>query len=152
MLFPASLNLGMTMRLALTDEMLSGSEVAHFWEEVYKSQRRICQVPTPTRWEALPKLVDGGFVGRPNSVCRAHSEAWKWKSLSHVRFFETLWTIYSLWDSPGQNAGVGSLPLLQGSSQPRDQQLSIVMNHEWEINFCGISLWHLEVVCHCNII
>ena len=28
---------------------------------------------------------------------------------------------YSPWDSPGQNTGVGSLSLLQGSSQPRDQ-------------------------------
>ena len=32
----------------------------------------------------------------------------KWKSLSHVQLFETLWI------SPGQNTGVGSLSLLQG--------------------------------------
>ena len=29
--------------------------------------------------------------------------------------------LYSWWNSPGQNTGVGSLFLLQGSSQPRDQ-------------------------------
>ena len=29
--------------------------------------------------------------------------------------------LYSPWNSPGQNAGVGSLSLLQGSSQPRNQ-------------------------------
>ena len=61
---------------------------------------------------------------------------WKWKSLSHVRLFTTPWTIQSvefstkflfifmywiaytcricIWNSPGQNTGVGSLSLLQG--------------------------------------
>ena len=29
--------------------------------------------------------------------------------------------LYSPWNSPGQNTGVGSLAFLQGSSQPRDQ-------------------------------
>ena len=29
--------------------------------------------------------------------------------------------LYSPWNSPGQNTGVGSLSLLQGSSQPRDR-------------------------------
>ena len=29
--------------------------------------------------------------------------------------------LYHPWTSPGQNTGVGSLSLLQGSSQPRDQ-------------------------------
>ena len=36
----------------------------------------------------------------------------KWKSLSHVWFFETPWT--HPWNSPGQNTGVDSLFLLQG--------------------------------------
>ena len=36
---------------------------------------------------------------------------WKWKSLSLVWLFVTPWT--SLWNSPGQNTGVGSLSLLQ---------------------------------------
>ena len=38
---------------------------------------------------------------------------WHWKSLSHV--WHSLWPhgLYSPWNSPGQNAGVGSLSLLQ---------------------------------------
>ena len=45
---------------------------------------------------------------------------WTWKSLS---LFWLLWPpgLYSPWNSPGQNTGVGSLSLLQGSSQPRDR-------------------------------
>ena len=37
------------------------------------------------------------------------SNKWKWKSLSRVWLFETSWTIYiySPWNSPGQNTGVG---------------------------------------------
>ena len=40
-------------------------------------------------------------------------EKWKWKSLSCVH---SLWLheLYSPWNSPGQNTGVGSLSLLQG--------------------------------------
>ena len=35
--------------------------------------------------------------------------------------------LYSLWNSPGQSTGVGSLSLLQGSSQPRDwTQVSLI--------------------------
>ena len=37
----------------------------------------------------------------------------KWKSLRPVWPFVTPW-MYSPWDSPGQNTGVGSLSLLQG--------------------------------------
>ena len=44
-----------------------------------------------------------------------------WKTLSHVRLFATQWTLwdamvhmYSPWNSPGQNPGVGSLFLLKG--------------------------------------
>ena len=36
------------------------------------------------------------------------------KSLSRVWLFATPWTIYSPWNSPGRNTGVGSLSLLQG--------------------------------------
>ena len=42
------------------------------------------------------------------------SEKWKQKSLSHVLLFAAPWTIYSPWNSPGQNTGVGSLSLFQG--------------------------------------
>ena len=37
----------------------------------------------------------------------------KWKLLSSVRLIASPW-IYSPWNSPGQNTGVGSLSLLQG--------------------------------------
>ena len=50
----------------------------------------------------------------------SESPKWKWKFLSRVQFFGTPWNIYSPWNSPGQNTGVGSHSLLQGSSQPRD--------------------------------
>ena len=52
------------------------------------------------------------------SSCWATREAqlkqWKWKSLSPVWLFATPWTIYSPWNSPGQNTEEGSLSLLQG--------------------------------------
>ena len=38
---------------------------------------------------------------------------WKWKSLSRIRLFAPH-GLYSPWNSPGQNTGVGSLSLLQG--------------------------------------
>ena len=38
---------------------------------------------------------------------------WKWKLLSRVWLFATPW-LYSPWNSPGQNSGVGNLSLLQG--------------------------------------
>jgi len=37
------------------------------------------------------------------------------KSVSCVWLFATPWTIYSPWNAPGQNTGVGSLSLLQGN-------------------------------------
>ena len=45
---------------------------------------------------------------------------WKWRLLS-VCLFATPWTIYSPWNSPGQNSGAGSCSLSRTSSQPRDQ-------------------------------
>ena len=42
------------------------------------------------------------------------SGKWKWKSLSHVELFLTPHGLYSPWNSPGQNTGLGSLSLLQG--------------------------------------
>ena len=42
------------------------------------------------------------------------------KLLSRVRFFGPH-GLYSPWNSPGQNTGVGSLPFSRGSSQPRNR-------------------------------
>ena len=43
-----------------------------------------------------------------------HCWKWKWKSLSHVPPFLQPRELYSPWDFPGQNTGVGSPSLLQG--------------------------------------
>ena len=44
------------------------------------------------------------------------------ESENHSVVSDSLWPrgLYSPWNSPGQNTRVGSLSLLQGSSQPRD--------------------------------
>ena len=42
-----------------------------------------------------------------------HTITWNWKSLSRVQLFSTH-GLYSPWNSPGQNTGVGSHSLLQG--------------------------------------
>ena len=50
-------------------------------------------------------------------VCSLHlcllKVKWKWKSLSCIRSLPSH-GLYSPWNSPGQNTGVGSLSLLQG--------------------------------------
>ena len=43
--------------------------------------------------------------------------------------------LYSPWDSPGQNTGVGSLSLLQGSSLPRDRTQVSLKGRRGEIVF-----------------
>ena len=50
---------------------------------------------------------------------------WKWKLLSRVRLFVTPW-IYSPWNSPGQNTGVGSLSLLQGIFPTQGSNLGLL--------------------------
>ena len=47
-----------------------------------------------------------------NSGLQSFDVKWKWKSLSHVQIFVPH-GLYSPWNSPGQNTGMGSLPLLQ---------------------------------------
>ena len=60
----------------------------------------------------------------PSPRCRI-AGAWKWKSPSRVWLFGTPRTIQSM-DSPGQNAGVGSLPLLQGISPTQGSNPSLL--------------------------
>ena len=43
-----------------------------------------------------------------------------WKSLSCVHSLQPH-GLYSLWNSPGQNTGMGAIPFSRGSSQHRDQ-------------------------------
>ena len=57
-----------------------------------------------------------------------HKLQWE-KSLCPIRLFATPWTIYSPWNSPGQNTGLGSLSLLQGifptGMEPRSPTLQV---------------------------
>ena len=62
-----------------------------------------------------PDLVP--YLSRLVKEIKSFHSCWekrKWKSLSRVWLFATPWTIYSPWNSPGQNTRVGSLSLLQG--------------------------------------
>ena len=68
----------------------------------------------------------------------------KWKSLSHV---DSLWPhgLYSPWNSPGQNTGVGSLSLLQrifptqglNSGLPHCRQILFQMSHKGSPRILG---------------
>ena len=53
----------------------------------------------------------------------AKNETWLGDQITAVKVKVTLCnpTDYSPWNFPGQNTGVGSFSLLQGSSQPRDK-------------------------------
>ena len=46
---------------------------------------------------------------------------WEYYHLNTIVFQFMNMECLCSWNSPGQNTGVGSLSLLQGSSQPRDQ-------------------------------
>ena len=55
------------------------------------------------------------FICSWNSWMRSYWGLYrKWKLLSNVQLFATPWTIYSPWNSPGWNTGVGNHSLLQG--------------------------------------
>ena len=56
--------------------------------------------------------LNGETSGRSHR--KSGTEGVKWKSLSHVWLFATH-GLYSPWNSPGQNTGMGSLSLLQGN-------------------------------------
>ena len=57
------------------------------------------------------KLTWNGLTGEKHANLLTFRYLWKWKLLSCVRLFVTL---YSPWNSPGQNTVVGSPSLLQG--------------------------------------
>ena len=57
--------------------------------------------------------VYGSSLLKSLSRTEALSLSWKWKSLSCVQLF-ALHGLYTPWNSPGQNTGVGSLSLLHG--------------------------------------
>ena len=73
----------------------------------------------PLSWWCYPTILSSvtPFSSGLQYFSASESEKWKWKSLSHVWLFVTPWTIqsiYSLWNSSGQNTVVGSFSLLQG--------------------------------------
>ena len=73
------------------------------------------------RQRPLGSLYGICLLGQQGQIENFHrQEKWKWKSLSRVQL---LWPpgLYSPWNSPDQNTEVGSLYLIQGSSQPRDR-------------------------------
>ena len=72
-----------------------GDTLIPFWLLLWGNER-------PGAWSLQP------FVAFTDTL------KWKWKSLSHVWLFAIPW-IYSPWNCLGQNTGVGSLSLLQGT-------------------------------------
>ena len=70
--------------------------------------RNLSHTPKVRSWrQCTGEMVAVG--GARSDMVKWKSE--KWKSFSRVRLFAT--PLYSPWDSPGQNTGVGSLSLLQ---------------------------------------
>ena len=85
--------------------------------------RLLCPWGFPRReyWSGLPPvgwfLLQTIFPTQGSNPClllgRQILFHWKWKFLNCVRFLRPH-GLYSPWNSPGQNTGVGSLSLLQG--------------------------------------
>ena len=75
----------------------------------------------------------------------------KWKSFSHVQLFVTPW-IYSPWNSPGQNTGVGSCSLLQGLFPPQGLNSSLLHCRRilYQLSHQG-SFWVFDCI-HCCIL
>ena len=60
---------------------------------------------------------------------------WKWKSLCGVQLFVTH-GLYSPWNSPGQNTGVGRISLLQGISPTQGLNLHLL---HWQVDSLPLS-------------
>ena len=82
-----------------------------------------------------PHLVSSSSV-HEEQCCEAHthwmktqSKKWKWKSLSRVQLFGTPW-MYSPWNSPGQDTGVGNCSLLQGIFRSPPLQILYQPSHQ----------------------
>ena len=73
---------------------------------------------------SFPRKTEGGPKGTPSSnYSHTGLRPENSKSESGSVMSDSLWPqgLYSPWNSPGQNTGVGSISLLQGSSQPRNR-------------------------------
>ena len=83
------------------------------------------------------KRVDSKEVGRSQAIYKFAARArWKWKSLSRVFDSFQLHGLYSSWNSPGQNTGVGSLSLLQ--------QIFLTQESNWGLLHCRWILYQLS--------
>ena len=105
----------------------AGSELSHSappqqvcvhvegWGIPPKQKRKCCrwQEGRGRGWFRV-KPVSWHCEVRLSLMCFAmRKKVWKWKSLTRVWLFVTH-GLYSPWNSPGQNTGVGSLSLLRG--------------------------------------
>ena len=84
---------------------------------------QICQIDFLQRCWGIQWREEGtrhlsGKKYAPGPKLYIYMKERKWNSLSCVWLFVTPWTIYSPWNSPRQNTGMGSCSLLQ-ESQPR---------------------------------
>ena len=98
-----------------------------------------------------------------NQLCESEGE-----SLSHVRLCHPMnYIVYSSWNSPGQNRGVGSLSLLQGIFTTQESNWGLLhcrrilyqLSYEGSPNYTSIfkkrvkleeraSRWHNEQAAH----
>ena len=72
-------------------------------------------------------------------------ELWKWKSLSHVSLQPH--GLYSLWNSPGKNTGVGSLSLLQQICSTQESKWGL-LHYRWvlyQLSYQGNPFWPLII-------
>ena len=72
----------------------------------------------------------------------------KWKFLSSVWLFETSW-LYSPWNSPGRNTGVGSLSLLQEIflNQESYQGLLHCRRILYQLSYQGMDTKSIQSLC-----
>ena len=107
-------------------------------------QRQVMHIITVgvTMWITL---MEGWTFFLPQNSLR---QQWKWKSINCVHSLQSF-GLYSPWNSPGQNTGVGSLSLLQGIFPT--QGLNPALPHcRWilyQLSYQG-SPWLLEWVAY----
>ena len=105
-------------------QFMGSQRVGHGWATELNWNRQM------QAWHCTDTVVDAQWELFPSIWCQKswhlvhpyqshieteiwRKEKWMWKSLSCVQLFGTPWTIYSPRNSPGQNAGVCNLSLLQ---------------------------------------
>ena len=115
----------------------TGCDVKGFW--MIKSCRgsRTCTAHSLVH----PWPTVAGKIQKPwehIKCCKSH-QWWKWKLLSHVRFFVAPYGLYNPWNSPGQNTGVRSLSLLQVSFPTQGSNPRLLHHRQilYQLNYQG---------------